>query len=539
MIFKGFILLIAFASLTLSLPVKSPDAQLVHSTANSEFFSINNVSSVLERELRSLMVLNKIDVSLVAENDNDDKVLIIPRHHINERTMNGLGFRDYVKHAKKLKLSNREFDSSLEILVPEKTRPFFIFNTTDPLNIPIQKTRVEYSNFIDHSTPFDLPEFSEFTDFCLVINAPKKFDIKLLHDDMLLVPKYMLPLYKQALDEQIPLLALIFNTGSNAFDAKEHNLPLLKVKNYIASDFSLFFDIFAREWIGSVGYSQLVHSIFCTVNVQSSSNSYCIKVKEDMNNLVLFPAYNGLKKDNGVEKRHFISDDSDDEQIKFALYTGGDKVEESLGLEKRGGAGGSLLQKVKNSAKFQELTLPLSIIKDNDDDATKSTDTYSPRAKGYSQVLSKLKQHKNKLQPRDAAKVNHHEWDAAKLDDLSEKLSDRLKVKNERKKVKDNSNTFVISQASRHVQRETDKNGKKIKKVFKTKNSDEPINEDESTITLKQVQDATPKNSDSQEHTDKVPSKAENKESVPECLPITWANVFHQSIFGNQKFCGV
>lgn len=177
-------------SLTIASPIYHPNAaELVHSKAASESYSESNSSSVLKKELQSIMMVDHLDNSSTTDEDHENNVLLIPRHQITEKIMNGLGFRGIIKHAKRLKMANQAFDSQLEIMVPEGTTPFFLFNTTDPLKTPTQKTRAEYANFIDHSIPFELPEFTSLIDYYLVLPVPSGFDKKSFHDGILLTSR--------------------------------------------------------------------------------------------------------------------------------------------------------------------------------------------------------------------------------------------------------------------------------------------------------------------------------------------------------------
>lgn len=514
MLLKSFLCCLGASSFVFSAPVHHKDAELVHSTATSESYSISNATNMLQNELESIMMVKHLDNSSASEEDLQEDVLVIPRHHINEKVMNGLGLKHIIKHAKKFKMSNQAFDAQLEIMVPEKTKPLFLFNTTDPLKIPLQKTRTEYASFIDHAIPFELPEFTSLIDYYLVLPVPTGFDKKLLHEnDIILTSRFKLPIFKHSLEESDPLLVFMFRSGNSVFEAKEYNIPLMKVKNYMGNqDLNLFFDIFAQNWISSVGYSHLIHSVFCTLNIEAATQSYCIKIKEDMNNLVLFPAFNGLKK-------HIKRDRLTERDTAFSSKTS--------------------TQRTNEDSNFPELTLPLSIIKDNDEESATSVDTYTPRAKGYSQVVTKLKTIKHKLQGRDAGVVDKH-YEASKVEQLKNEIEHRLKLKKDKKKDKSDSNTFVISKASKDDERELTKSGKRIKKLFKTKASKEPASEEEQKMIQKQTKDTI---KEIKSYATTAATKEQLKEKtgnvVEECVPITWVNVFHQSIFGKQKFCGM
>lgn len=539
---KSLINCLCAISLTIASPISNRNSlELVHSKSVSESYSLSNSSSVLKKELQSIMMVEHLDNSTTTDEDHKNNVLLIPRHQITEKIMNGLGFKGIVKHSKKFKLSNQAFDSQLEIMVPEGTTPFFLFNTTDPLKIPTQKTRAEYANFIDHSIPFELPEFTSLIDYYLVFPIPSGFDKKSLHDGILLTSRFKLPIFRHALKENNPLLVFMFRSGNSVFEAKEHNIPLMKIKNYMGNqDLNLFFDIFAKEWISSVSYSQLIHSIFCTVNTEAANQSYCINIKKDMNNLGLFPAYNGLKKH--FNKNHKRADEHSFEELSevgTALYTGEIPDVDINDLVKRETSFNSKSSSREQSSEdsFQELTLPLSIIKDNDEASVTSVDSYSPRAKGYTQVLTKLKTTRQRLQSREAANHNAKGYDSKDIEALKETLEHRLKQKNGNKKVKDNSNAFVTSKATKDDERKLNEQGKRVKKVFKTKNK-VLEEEEEAKVRQKQTNDTVReiKNFATKDSSNKEVNKVEEKE---ECVPITWVNVFHQSLFGKQNFCGV
>jgi len=534
---KSFISCLVAASLILGAPTRHQDPKLVHSAASSESYSITNSSCVLQKELDSIMLLNHLDINSVGEEDHQNNVLVIPRHHINEKVMNRLGFKNVIKHAKKFKLSNPSFDSPLEVMIPEKTMPLFLFNTSDALHIPSQKTRTEYANFLDHAIPFELPQFTSLIDYYLVLPVPADFDKKALNnDDIILTSKFNLSIFRHPLKDDNPLLVFMFRSGNSVFEAKEHNIPLLKIKNYMGNqDLNLFFDIFAKEWITSVSYSQFIHSTFCTVNVDTAHQSYCVKVKEDMNNLALFPAYSGLKKLNSENLHQKRNTQDSDYQKKKIDYDFESLMKRDTAFSSKGGSA-----KSSEDPNFPELTLPLSIIKDNDEGSSTSVDTYSPRAKGYAQVVTKLKTLKHKsLEARDAAKSGSQDYeDLAKLEEVQSELEHRLKLKNNRKKVKSDSNTFVVSKASKDDERQPTRSGKRVKKVLKTKNQS-PLDDEVSRRNSKQTKDTIP---EVKSHSTTAATKDELKNvstDEKDCVPITWVNVFHQSIFGKQKFCGV
>lgn len=521
MLLKSLLCCLSGVFLVSSAPVRPKDEELVHSVSQSGPRTISNGTGFLEKELNSIMMLEHLDDTSLKEEDQEEDVLVIPRHHINEKVMNGLGFKHIIKHAKKFRMSNQAFDSQLEIMVPEKTKPFFLFNMSDSFMVPMQKTRAEYANFIDHAIPFKLPEFNSLIDYFLVLPVSSKFDKKLLHnDDIILTSKTKLPIFKHSLEDGDPLLVFMFRSGKSVFEGKEHTIPLLKVKNYMGNqDLNLFFDIFAQDWMDTIGYPQLVHSVFCTVNVEATNQSYCIKIKEDMNNLVLFPAYSGLK-------RHFSKSNNKRDFL--------DKRDTAFSSKRSS-------SRPSEDSTFPELTLPLSIIKDNDDNSATSVNTYSPRAKGYSQVVTKLKTVKDKLQVRDAAVIDKN-YEPSKVEQLKEEIEHRLKQKQAKKNDKStsSSNTFVVSKASKDDERELTKSGKRVKKVFKTKSIKEPVGEEEQKMIRKQTKD-TIEEIKSFATTAATKEQLKQKTSSPsdDCVPINWINVFHQSVFGKQKFCTV
>ncbi|KAK6462762.1 hypothetical protein DFJ63DRAFT_319569 [Scheffersomyces coipomensis] len=110
---------------------------------------------------------------------------------------------------------------------------------------------------------------------------------------------------------------------------------IMNIKNYLPingqlTSFSTFFDTFAKDWIANVNYESLIKSIFCTTNVDSLEESYCLRIK-DNKSLHIFPAFYDITKfiadkankhlqklktantNPGVSKREVVNDDENSE----------------------------------------------------------------------------------------------------------------------------------------------------------------------------------------------------------------------------------
>lgn len=467
--------------------------EYLHSISNSE--SIANDNLLFSKELESIMLQKHLPV----DEDEIIDTLIIPKHLINIKVLNSLGLRNIVKNSKKFKLNNKAFETNLEILVPDNVIPFFLFNTSDSLNIPKEKTRVEYAKFIDNSIPFNLPEFISLIDYYLILPIPKNFNINSVHEGIILTSKNHLSIFKQSLstnENNQPLLVFMFRSGNDVFNAKEFNLPLIKIKNYLGNNhLQSFFDIFAKNWINDVNYSQLVNSVFCTLNIDMFDKSFCVKVKPDSSSLSLFPAYN-------LESKN----------------------------EKR------------NDYEFRELTLPLSIIKDVDNDNLSNIDKFQPRTKSYSQISSKpetlrMKTKQSLLKRSKNSKTS--KYSKEQISNIQKQLNNELKIKNQKyKNLKEIPGSYVVS----NILNKNDSPAHKSKKSTEKKLLLEKVNKAPHSIETSHIKN----NKTIIDHNNKIYTtnteasiSTSKKEKEKDCVPITWFNVFHHSIYNDQNFCGI
>lgn len=131
-------------------------------------------ATTLYDDLEDIGVLQQCE-----ELSESDDVFLIPWSHISEKVLNRLGF-------KRTQPSTATSSTShLNIDIPEYTVPYFIFNTSDPLRMPKSQSRLEYAHFLDHSAPFELPQFSCLVDCMLVLPIPSTLDPAHMTQDVL------------------------------------------------------------------------------------------------------------------------------------------------------------------------------------------------------------------------------------------------------------------------------------------------------------------------------------------------------------------
>ncbi|ODV73650.1 uncharacterized protein CYBJADRAFT_87631 [Cyberlindnera jadinii NRRL Y-1542] len=472
----------------------------------------------LRDELQSMGVLAGYEAREYQELDD---VFLIPRSHITERVLNRLGFKDLVKYSKKFKFSNTLFPSHLDIIIPEQTVPYFVFNTSDSINVPKSQSRSEYATFLENSSPFTLPLHSVLLDYMLVLPIPTDFNPKSLMKDIISVSRQHLPMFVHAIQDTTPLIVFMFKSGLDNTDAQRYgDSPILGAHRYgLDKSQDMFFDQFAKTWSEDIAFADLLHGVFCTVNPAIKRYGYCLKIKDDMSSLALFPLF---------------------EHSQRAL----------------GGSHNTDEPSQSTSNNLEELVIPLSIIKEN---KAGLSETYSPRRTVKTQ--STVKTPLTTLTRRSLSELDYNdrgEVNSAKIEIIGQKLEDRRRTKQLKDKgIKENAKTYVrskLSKAKSDKKASSDGDSRGIRySIIRTKPSSQRkprvSHEDmalEAHVDL-WTQQPDQHRQDSKQVV-KVQSSAtshrnstrtEEAEATEECEPITWFNVFHHSVFGKTKFCGV
>ncbi|KAH3685670.1 hypothetical protein WICPIJ_003354 [Wickerhamomyces pijperi] len=562
--FTSYLCLLSSISLGFSSPIPLSDI-------NTDGLQAEDLtpSFLLQQELSSVLLSEtNVNAKMLSSSrvlKESDDILVIPKNQLFEKSLNSLGLKDLVRYSKKFKLQNLNRDTDLEILIPEGATPFFIFNSTNSLQLPQEQSRSEYTKFIEQSAPFRIPEFSSLIDYFLVLPIPENFKhskqfINKLNNGVITLSSEKLPLFKHEFSRSnSPLMVFLFKSGEDAIENNELNVPLMNTKGPIGAEgLNQFFDFFATTWAKDISFSQLVHGVFCTLNVDFIAQSYCIKVKEDLSNLALFPVYS--RDQRKLEKREKVS--------RLGKHIIGKYSDSEVDIEDNGLNIPTTILKGEVS-----LTTPESVDSD-------SFEVYRPRGKGYSQVVSKLKSvakpkvlHDSTSQ-LDKRSINDAMITSDNVKDIQDKLHQRLRTKKIKdKKIRENGNTFVVSKLNDpHTGNTGESQRSKINVAKSNKNSNSfeiydakksELNLNENNVNSKihsPISESTPKSRNSgKKNPVKLTSHRSQGEKPEElfltsekqrgaktsdfsqqgCAPVTWYNVFHHSVFGKTKFCGI
>lgn len=515
-------------------------------------------SKLLKQELSSILLADlnmNANLSSLSNNFKEpDDILLIPKSYLFEKQLNDLGLKDLVNHSKKFRLQSQSNDPSLEILIPEDATPFFIFNSTNSLELPQEQTKAEYTKFIEHSAPFKIPDSSCLIDYFLVLPIPENFKyskslVSKLNHDVITLSSDKLPLFKHEFSRSTnPLLVFLFKSGESVIENKEINEPSMNTKPVVESQFDLdqFFDFFATSWTKNKSFSKLVHGIFCTLNVNFVAQSYCIKVKEDLNSLALFPVYHEDQRK--LEKRQRLDIFGAHKVITY--------LKNELGSERN------------------ELHIPLSILKaPNPTDLSNSFEIFNSTGKVYNQVVSKLNSlYKTRVPINLMSRLGKRSINTENIKDIQDKLHQRLKTKNIKDKmIKQHGTNFIISKLKESNAGNTGDNQRSKIKVVRTRPLSNNFEIYGSKAAKLKGQGIAPMNKSDNDNTSTRARKTSRKDPAkltpyhsqgekpnelflaPEnqrgskvsdfghqdCEPVTWYNVFHHSVFGKTKFCGI
>ncbi|KAI5958844.1 hypothetical protein KGF57_002278 [Candida theae] len=284
--------------------------------------------------------VNNTSANLTANNN----FVIIPKELINPTMFSTLGLNklfDLVDDFHSEHGGSKWMNFSLEeqIYIPHEFKTYFIFNTSsikqsmglDTIRQKQQQQQQQQqqeqqqqqqpfsshtlNKFLSHIVPFDIPELVELVDYYMVLpNLPHLSNLtsSIYHEGLLSYPMSQLPVFRTQMSHNKPLIVFMFNEtdGANSLinDASvspskhQHNqhkldpsskstTQIMSIKNYLKSPapFSTFFDKFARNWINQVDYDSLIHSVFCNVNSQDEDHSFCLRLRNQVVDVV--PAF--------------------------------------------------------------------------------------------------------------------------------------------------------------------------------------------------------------------------------------------------------
>ncbi|CUM64453.1 uncharacterized protein PRCAT00002057001 [Priceomyces carsonii] len=249
---------------------------------------IRDVGKQIELNLHAILpsaFLSPYSALDSSERERNDEILIFPRNMLTQSTLLRLGLKDLIikNNTFEHRGTERYFEGSPFF---KDVRALFIFNTTEKVKVPGESDK--YKEFITHSPPFDLPRYMNLADYYLLI--PRVYFEENLRslslfknnstDYQHIYRTLQTSSFQNEMSKNSPLMVFLFKENSLDELEKSQN-PIMNIKNYLpnrngTNAFSSFFDIFAANWIKSVGYESLIHSIFCTTNAKSLD--YCLKI---------------------------------------------------------------------------------------------------------------------------------------------------------------------------------------------------------------------------------------------------------------------
>lgn len=298
----------------------------LHPKAKVSIQKLRNVKKTLESQLQSIMTSERLTSGLMVHKETEPKrahgvfsqykgtkkldnsseqeetLYLLPNNLLRPDIFKKLGL-GYLSDESSFFNLTYDFQN---IMIPKDTKSLFIFNTTKPLSFAKDKTN-NFAEFLGSSAPFNLPDYTSLINHYAVI--PKSylrshFNLSKLinpgsvyYNSVLEVPVAKVPIFRNYITENKPVMVFLFNDGveDNSSQMGTEEATIMNFKNYLPQSktshmISSFFDSFANNWIGQVNYDSLIHSIFCTTNVQSLDDSYCLKI-HDKDAIHLFPAF--------------------------------------------------------------------------------------------------------------------------------------------------------------------------------------------------------------------------------------------------------
>ncbi|ODV97342.1 hypothetical protein PACTADRAFT_32813 [Pachysolen tannophilus NRRL Y-2460] len=476
--------------------------------------------------------------NLESDARKNEDVLVIPRKFLNEESLKNLGLQDLIIHSNKFNFLIDNADEATwknqELLVPENISALFILNTSDPINIPDNTTsRSEIGKFIGASAPFQLPRYSKLVDYYLVVSADQAKDKNLnIENELEIMPLFKVPIIRQCFNLK-PLLVFVFETGNLNSTENVENLPMMDFKNYLPSnnepnEINTFFDNFAKDWLTYLKIEDLIHSSFCTINVDSAGNSYCIKINEEDSFLELFPAFREAELTN-------LNDFYKPENIKNSKREfSGNKTSEAS----KQGMGTVKIQvsdpELKQNFNFKNFTR-VNIL-----ESEKQLRNYhlkKLKAQKLKQVVEENKINPKEITNNVVASVGGAVFDKAKnqftefSSDLNAKDLILIPLSMARA-----GETKITSPRDRGYSQVLVPDSKMLKQL----SSDSVFLKAYGKTNTKNNNVITKRYNERERYpmviqTHKFYRRTENEEK--DCVDITWFNIFHHSIFGKPEFC--
>ncbi|KAK6202988.1 uncharacterized protein RJT21DRAFT_82029 [Scheffersomyces amazonensis] len=545
MLLKNIILITCLTLGVNSLVIKQSQFELTGAALKLTIQGLRDTKRRLESELKLLMDPLKNERSGSNEkqhplSQNQDELLILAKDLLNSKIFQKIGFQKLVDDGYFYNFSIGKDLIHNNLLIPKESKNLFLFNTSDPLSIP-KKLKNNFANFIDKSPPFSLPSYLSLIDYYLVI--PKSYLEKHLDDynqldfnsiyskTILKIETEKLPLFRKCINEGKPLLVFMFNGAAS----NEGLNTIMNIRNYLPingqlTSFSTFFDTFAREWITAVNYESLIKSVFCTTNVESLDESYCLKIK-DNKTLHVFPAFYDISKFITLKKREVETTEGSNTEVESQAIR---QIHNRL----------SNVAHHVNDVTYELSNDPKPVFERLDERIDNKLDLAVDK---IDEIPYKLKDKKNLLKGKLESKKDNlkDELDLTKMvleieheheelhkyanDPNNEYISKRstfFQIEQDNLKHKHIEGGFVLPLSLIRLQERiiTSPRSKRFSQVI-FDIQDDPINDTKVNATqgssLKRTFDKR----------DSIYSDDED------CQKITWYNIFHYSIFGKPKFC--
>lgn len=206
-------------------------------------------------------------------------LLLYPKQLLTSDTLPVLGL------GKSLNLSELLSLADTSARAPRKVKPVFVFNTTKEYDFSSMKED-ELIKLLSQNAPFSLPDVL-LVDYFLGVPqksaSTKSPPLNLTSEyfqGILGVASSQLPVFKE-LQTDLPILTLLF---------KETN-PLIEKSSTsgLPQTPKEFFDCLAQSFFNNVGLLDFLQSVFCTINPSSAETGYCLTLLNS-DNMLIFPA---------------------------------------------------------------------------------------------------------------------------------------------------------------------------------------------------------------------------------------------------------
>lgn len=495
---------------------------------------------------------------IVANSNTTEELYLIPRTLLNPDGFAKLGLDRLVSNSSIMNLTINKDKYSESLLVPNNAKSLFVFNSNKASKVP--KGEINLATFLDSAPPFQIPEMTDLVDYYLLF--PKSYlQAKLIEFGDLKYSSFVvksnslnLPLFRRSISDGQPLIVFMFEQNSLNQDKLT---SVMNIQNYLplngqVGSISTFFDNFASSWIENVGYQNLVHSVFC---MTSNDTGYCLRIPN--NKLVeLLSLFNSKKYQKGD-----LADGDDDanldivfnsqvitqisktvkkatdvlgkavadsrESIQDADSRLDSQIKQFVGADNEYELRPTLLRKVKNEKRNQEVVKKIDLVQNRQIDKTNLSEWVvlplallrmnepeieSPRSKKFTQVYYPLGNEEDEFgSSADIYLTPHVSSGGSFIKEVEDLGHDSRKVFSSDLPVSANAFPKLIPQ-----------------------NFQDGI----SSGHLRPLKVRPVKAEAFQRFSNITKNLA--KRDVPlmeDCEKVTWFNVFHHSIFGKPKFC--